>query len=117
MYPPGTLDRIRFIKQAQIHGLTLGEIGDLLGFQDRKGRERCRQVQKLLTRKLADIDGRLQQLQEFRRTCEVIWDSASVRWAGPPKRSVRSCASSRRTRHEPIRSNLAPRRPSTRVSF
>lgn len=68
VYPPGTLDRIRFIKQAQIHGLTLREIGDLLGFQDRKGRERCRQVQKLLTRKLADVDGRLQQLQEFRKT-------------------------------------------------
>lgn len=68
VYPPGTLDRIRFIKQAQIHGLTLREIGDLLGFQDRKGRERCRQVQKLLTRKLADVDGRLQQLQEFRQT-------------------------------------------------
>jgi DNA-binding transcriptional MerR regulator len=37
-------------------------------FQDRRGRDRCRQVQKLLTRKLADVDGRLQQLQEFRRT-------------------------------------------------
>jgi len=68
LYPPGTLDRIRFIKQAQLHGLTLREIRELLGFQDRRGRERCRQVQNLLTRKLADVDGRLRQLQEFRHT-------------------------------------------------
>jgi DNA-binding transcriptional MerR regulator len=68
LYPPGTLDRIRFIKQAQFHGLTLREIRELLGFRDRRGRERCRQVQNLLTRKLGDIDARLQQLHEFRRT-------------------------------------------------
>src|SRR5207247_6868039 len=68
LYPPGTLDRIRFIKQAQLHGLTLREIRELLGFQDRRGRERCRQVQSLLTRKLADVDGRLLRLQEFRHT-------------------------------------------------
>ncbi len=68
LYPPGTLERIRFIKQAQTHGLTLREIRDLLGFQNRRGRERCRQVHRLLTRKLADVDSRLQQLQEFRQT-------------------------------------------------
>jgi DNA-binding transcriptional MerR regulator len=68
LYPPGTLDRIRFIKQAQLQGLTLREIRELLGFQDRGGRERCRSVQRLLTQKLADVDGRLQQLQQFRQT-------------------------------------------------
>jgi DNA-binding transcriptional MerR regulator len=30
LYPAGTLDRIRFIKQAQLHGLTLREIRELL---------------------------------------------------------------------------------------
>jgi MerR family copper efflux transcriptional regulator len=81
LYPQGTLDRIRFIKQAQLHGLTLREIGELLGFQDRRGRERCRHVQLLLKRKLAALDGRLQQLQEFRQTlggylgqCERVLD-------------------------------------------
>lgn len=68
MYPAATLERLRFIKQAQLHGLTLREIRELLGFQDRRGRERCRSVQRLLTKKLADVDGRLQQLQEFRQT-------------------------------------------------
>jgi DNA-binding transcriptional MerR regulator len=70
LYPAETLDRIRFIKQAQIHGLTLREIRELLGFQNRRGRERCRQVQTLLTRKLADVDGQLKQLAAFRETLE-----------------------------------------------
>jgi DNA-binding transcriptional MerR regulator len=68
LYPPGTLARIRFIKQAKLNGLTLREIRELLGFQDRQGHDRCRRVQSLLTRKLADVDGRLQQLEEFRET-------------------------------------------------
>ena len=68
LYPSGTLARLQFIKQAQLHGLTLREIRDLLGFQDRRGRDRCRQVQRMLTQKLADVDARLQQLQAFRRT-------------------------------------------------
>ena len=70
LYPAETLERIRFIKQAQIHGLTLREIRELLGFQSRRGRERCRQVQTLLTRKLADVDGQLKQLAAFRDTLE-----------------------------------------------
>ena len=68
LYPAGTLDRIRFIKLAQLHGLTLREIRELLGFQDRRGRDRCRQVQTLLTRKLADVDAQLKQLSDFRET-------------------------------------------------
>ena len=68
LYPPGTLDRIRFIRQAQLHGLTLREIHELLGFQDRGGRARCRSVQRLLTQKPADVDGRRQRLQEFQHT-------------------------------------------------
>ena len=68
VYPADTIDRIRFIKQAQKHGLSLGEIRELLRFQDRKGSERCRQVQRLLTRKVAELDDQVMQLQEFQRT-------------------------------------------------
>jgi DNA-binding transcriptional MerR regulator len=81
VYPLATLDRIRFIKQAQDHGLSLSEIKELLGFQDRKGLERCRQVHHLLTRKLADLDRQVTQLNEFRQTlrgylhqCETTLD-------------------------------------------
>src|SRR5712692_3957693 len=56
VYAPGALERIRFIKQAQAHGLTLAEIRELLAFQDRGGRDRCRQVQRLLEMKIAELD-------------------------------------------------------------
>ena len=68
MYPAGAMERIRFIKQAQAHGLSLAEIRELLAFQNRGGRERCRQVQRLLALKLAELDAKFVQLQEFRRT-------------------------------------------------
>lgn len=67
VYPADTIDRIQFIKEAQKYGLTLGEIRELVTFQDRKGRDRCRQVQRLITRKLADLERQLLQLQEFQR--------------------------------------------------
>ena len=67
VYAPEVIDRLRFIKQAQLHGMTLAEIKDLLRLDARRGNQ-CRQVQQLLQRKLADLDSRVTQLQEFRRT-------------------------------------------------
>ena len=68
VYPVDATERIEFIKQAQANGLTLVEIGKLLGFRDRGGRDRCRQIQKLLDRKIEDLDVKLAQLQEFKQT-------------------------------------------------
>jgi MerR family mercuric resistance operon transcriptional regulator len=68
VYSAEVIERLRFIKQAQLHGLTLAEIRELLSLNDRRGVGQCRQVQRLLTRKLAELDQRVAQLQEFRRT-------------------------------------------------
>jgi DNA-binding transcriptional MerR regulator len=67
VYAPDVIERLRFIKQAQAHGMTLAEIKDLLRLDARRGNQ-CRQVQQLLQRKLTDLDARVTQLQEFRRT-------------------------------------------------
>ncbi len=71
VYPASVTERIRFIKQAQANGLTLAEIRELLGFRDSGGRGRCRQVQRLLVRKIEELDTRLVQLEEFRRTLQA----------------------------------------------
>lgn len=68
VYPAETLDRLRFVKQAQTVGLTLHEIAALAGFQDQGGLKRCRQVHDLLRVKLVDVEAKLQQLDEFRVT-------------------------------------------------
>ena len=70
VYTPDVLDRLRFIKQAQRHGLTLADIRELLRLDVRRATGQCRQVQRLLERKLADLDARLIELQEFRRTLD-----------------------------------------------
>src|SRR5579864_6961790 len=67
VYAPDVIERLRFIKQAQTHGMTLAEIKELLRLDARHGNQ-CRQVQQLLQRKLTDVDARVAQLREFRRT-------------------------------------------------
>ena len=67
-YPPEAVERIRFVKQAQTNGLTLAEIRELIALKNQGGAKRCRQVQKLLTAKIAQIDEQRAQLEEFRRT-------------------------------------------------
>jgi len=71
VYPADVVDRLRFIKQAQRHGLTLAEIRELLRLDTRRGASQCKQVQQLLQRKLAEIDTRLIELQEFRRMLDA----------------------------------------------
>lgn len=70
VYTLETIERVRFIKQAQLHGLTLAEIRELLQLDTRGGVGRCRRVQRLLQRKLAELDTRLMQLQEFRQSLQ-----------------------------------------------
>lgn len=71
VYPAAVIDRLRFIKQAQRQGLTLAEIRELLRLDARPGADQCQQVQRLLERKLADLDARLTELQAFRRTLDA----------------------------------------------
>ena len=68
VYPAATLDRLRFIKQAQTVGLTLPEIRELVRYQDQGGLKRCRQVRDLLRAKLVDLQAKLTELEEFRST-------------------------------------------------
>lgn len=67
-YDPSTLARIRFIKQAQAHGLTLKEIRDLVSHQSDAGRDRCRHVRDLLAGKLSQMEARRAELASFCRT-------------------------------------------------
>ena len=74
MYTPAALDRLRFIKQAQTLRLSLQEIRTLVSYADRGGVKRCQHVHDLLQRKIADLDTRLAELQEFRRTLQGYFE-------------------------------------------
>ena len=69
-YDGATVDRIRFIKQAQAHGLTLREIRDLVSHQSDAGRTRCRHVRNLLARKLEQLETRRRELDTFCKTLQ-----------------------------------------------
>lgn len=67
-YDEGTVERVRFIKQAQAHGLTLREIRDLVSHQSDAGRTRCTHVRDLLARKLEQLEARRHELASFSNT-------------------------------------------------
>lgn len=66
IFVPETVERVRFIKQAQEIGLSLGEIGALLATGGGAGE--CRRVRDLLRAKLIEIDGRMKAMRDFRRS-------------------------------------------------
>src|SRR6266567_441983 len=60
-----SVERVQFIKQAQELGLTLDEIKGLLATG---GAEECRRVSDLLSKKIAELDGKMTAMKDFRRT-------------------------------------------------
>ena len=83
-YDGAAVDRVRFIKQAQAHGLTLREIRDLVSHQSDVGRTRCRHVRDLLARKLTQMEARRNELdafcdtlREYLRMCDQALQSRS----------------------------------------
>jgi DNA-binding transcriptional MerR regulator len=69
LFTDDAVQQVRFIKQAQSLGLTLDDVQQLLtGRQRRPHVASCRKVRDLLTRRIEDIDARIKELREFRRT-------------------------------------------------
>ena len=67
-YRSDVLDRVRFIKQAQTLGLSLKEIQRLTGDTHRKSRGACQRVHDVLVQHIADIDRRVAELRDLRKT-------------------------------------------------
>ena len=65
LFPLETIERVRFIKQAQELGFSLNEIGELL---TTGGEAECRRVRDLLRVKLTELDERLKTMRRFRRS-------------------------------------------------
>lgn len=68
-YERSTVDRVRFIKTAQSHGLSLREIGELLDSRGPSDRGKCRRVRDLLSRRLAELERKRQELDAF---CDAL---------------------------------------------
>jgi DNA-binding transcriptional MerR regulator len=60
-YADDVLDRLRFIRAAQVAGLTLGEIRGVIAFRER-GSPPCGHVLDLIDRRATDLDRRIAEL-------------------------------------------------------
>ncbi len=66
VYPAETLERLRFIRQAQAVGFRLEEIREILRIKY-AGQSPCNCVRNMLQKKLKDVEEQLAALASFRR--------------------------------------------------
>jgi MerR family mercuric resistance operon transcriptional regulator len=65
LFPGESVERVKFIKQAQELGFSLDEIGQLLNTGG--GATECRNMRDLLEAKLTGLDERIKAMRDFRR--------------------------------------------------
>lgn len=78
VYPPAVIDRIAFIKRAQVLGFTLNEVRSLLDLED--GRNR-RAIQSVTQARLSQIEEKLADLHRMREVLSELLHRC--RQAGP----------------------------------
>lgn len=64
-YGPEALDDLQFIKKAQLSGLKLGDVREILEISS-GGKAPCEHVRATVTARLAEVDGRLRDLEALR---------------------------------------------------
>ena len=70
-YGPETVDRLRFVKDAQLTGLSLAEITTILD-QRGRGESTCEHVIGLLDHHLLELDSRIETLEKTRTKLRAI---------------------------------------------
>lgn len=70
-YPPETIDRVRFIRQAQRLGFALREVGELLSLRA-DPRADCADVRGRAVAKLTEVERKIAQLVQIREALERL---------------------------------------------
>jgi MerR family transcriptional regulator, copper efflux regulator len=84
-YPPETVERVRFIRQAQGLGFSLREIAELLSLHADPASD-CGQVRERAVAKLEDVQRKIGELQRFRRALEELIAAC------PGRGALRACS-------------------------
>ena len=74
-YADDTVDRITFIRSAQAVGLTLAEVGQVLGVRD-AGEAPCLVVTELIDRRHAEVRARIAELKSLERELTQLHERA-----------------------------------------
>lgn len=83
-YSPETVQRIRFVRQAQALGFTLREIKGLLSLRADPKTD-CSDIRRRSQEKLADVIAKIRQLDEIRRSLEKLIAAC------PGRGAIRAC--------------------------
>lgn len=65
IFPAETVERIKFIKQAQEMGFSLDEVKQLFSTKD--GVNQCQMVRELLLKKLVELEKKIEQMRSFKK--------------------------------------------------
>ena len=104
-YPPAAVDRVLLIQRALGLGFTLDELARFVRDRD-GGRPPCRSVRDLATRKLREVDRRLDELSEFRKELKRVladWDARLAASGDEPARLLESLVSKPEGAPSPLR--------------
>ena len=76
LFSPEALERLEFIKRAQILGFTLAEIAQIIKEKE-SGKNPCFHVREIVRRKLAELDERMKEMRRYRNELAATlaeWD-------------------------------------------
>jgi MerR family mercuric resistance operon transcriptional regulator len=79
-YDDEDLHRLRYVRQAQTAGFTLGEIAELLQLHHSDDRPRAREMAR---ERIAALDKQIAALQAARRSLAKLAHECAKDWAGP----------------------------------
>jgi DNA-binding transcriptional MerR regulator len=78
MYSPEVLERLEFIKRAQVLGFSLDEIKQIV-YEKHAGHSPCARVREIVRRRIGELDKRLREMRRYRKelaTALSEWDKA-----------------------------------------
>ena len=78
LYGEPALDRLSFIKKAQLLGFTLDEIKELIDHK-RKGENPCSEVRAIVRGRLDDLNERIKQMTKYRNELKAALDEWEIR--------------------------------------
>ena len=80
MYDPAVIDRLAFIKRAQVLGFSLDEIKQIIAEKE-LGRNPCAEVREVVRHRLRELDERMAQMRRYRKDLQTAlneWDKAGA---------------------------------------
>ena len=82
MYARTVLDRLEFIKRAQVLGFSLHEIKELIAHKQ-AGASPCGEVREIVRRRLAELDERMKEMRRYRGELAATLKEWDERGAAP----------------------------------